>query len=118
MDNIQADDFWARIKALSKTRRITQDKICGDLGFNIGSYRNRINRSIFPDAEETLRLARYFGVSVEYLLTGTQTDLGAVALNAAESNKKLADENLLLISENRRLKENIDRAVNILTSQD
>lgn len=111
-------DFYMRIDNLLKSRKATQKELCAYLGLSsVQIYSNWKQRDSIPSAETAVKIAQYLFTSVEYLVTGKQSDLGKIATNAAESNKKLADENLLLVSENRRLKENIDKAVSVLTSQ-
>lgn len=70
MANFNSRDFWERVKQLCKTAKVTQEKLCTDLEFNIGSYKNRIVRDIAPDVFDAQKIAFYFGVSVEFLATG------------------------------------------------
>lgn len=70
MADFNSGAFWERVNRLCKTTKVTQEKLCTDLGFNIGSYKNRIVRSIAPDVFDAQKIAFYFGVSVEFLVTG------------------------------------------------
>ena len=66
--------FWEMVKELCKERRITQDNLCLELQFNLGSYKNRIVRHIAPDVFDAVKIASFFGVTVEYLVTGETTN--------------------------------------------
>lgn len=70
MNGCNSADFWKRVKSLCKNAKVTQEKLCTDLDFNLGSYKNRIVRSIAPDVFDAQKIAFYLGVSVEYLVTG------------------------------------------------
>lgn len=70
MNDCNSAEFWERVKSLCKNEKVTQEKLCTDLSFNLGSYKNRIVRSIAPDVFDAQKIAFYLGVSVEYLVTG------------------------------------------------
>lgn len=83
-------DFWDRVKALSKEKKITQDKLCEDLNFNAGSYKNRIARNVAPDVFDAEQIAKYLNVSVEYLVSGIDNNIYKNKLSEiAESIKEV-----------------------------
>lgn len=70
---VNAKDFYERIKALCKNNNFSQIDLCERTGINLQSHKNRIVRNIFPDAFDALKIAQYLNTTVEYLLTGTET---------------------------------------------
>ena len=86
---------YDRIKNLCKTKGISQIELCNICNINLHSHRGRITRNIAPDVFDTLKIARFLGTSVEYLVTGEDTN-------------PLADENS-------RLKNKIQKAREILS---
>ena len=86
---------YDRIKNLCKTKGVTQIDMCNACNMNIYSHKGRITRNIAPDVFDTLKIAQFLGTSVEYLVTGKDTN-------------PLADENS-------RLKNKIQKAREILS---
>ena len=66
--------FWKRVKFLLKERGINQQTVAKKCRFNYGTFRKWVASDVIPAAEESYRLARFLKVSLEYLLTGVQTD--------------------------------------------
>lgn len=60
--------FYERIESLRKERGISQGNLEKELGFSNGSYSKWKNSMPTPDRLQ--KLAEYFGVSVNYLMTG------------------------------------------------
>lgn len=100
----------ARIAALRHTRRWSQQELAKKLGVSasaVGMYEQGRRE---PDCETLVALARLFGVSTDYLLTGrthaadlpqlraayaaalTRLD-GTVLLQAADGSRRAFDEN-------------------------
>lgn len=87
---------FERIENLRKSRNISQGKLEKELGFSNGSISKW--KTSMPKPERLQKLANYFNVSLEYLMTGTET--------------KYSDEDALLdvrISEDIKLKEAIKK---------
>lgn len=57
-----------RVKNLCKERKIPISKLEKDLGFSNG-YIGQLRKGVFP-SNRLILIADYFGVSVEYLMTG------------------------------------------------
>lgn len=83
---------YDRIKNLCKTKGVTQIDMCNACNMNIYSHKGRITRNIAPDVFDTLKIARFLGTSVEYLLTG-------------EEKNPLADENSMLKNKIQKVRE-------------
>ena len=69
---MDAKKFWLRVKQLSKARKTTQREMAEYLGLPLRTLQNWIQRGIFPLFPDGYRMAVFFGVSVEYLLTGKE----------------------------------------------
>ena len=74
---------YDRIKNLCKTKGVTQIDMCNACNMNIYSHKGRITRNIAPDVFDTLKIAQFLNTTVEYLVTGEDTN-------------PLADENSML----------------------
>ena len=62
--------LYERIETLRKAKNISQGKLEKELGFSNGSISKWKNST--PTPERLQKLADYFGVTVEYLLTGEE----------------------------------------------
>ena len=62
--------FFERFETLRKKRGISQGKLEKELGFSNGSISKWKNST--PTAERLQKIADYFGVSVQYLMTGEE----------------------------------------------
>ena len=62
--------LYERIETLRKSKNISQGKLEKELGFSNGSISKWKNST--PTTERLQKLADYFGVTVEYLLTGEE----------------------------------------------
>lgn len=63
---------FERIEKLRKEKNISQGKLEKELGFSNGSISKW--KTSTPNPERLQKLATYFGVSIEYLMTGTDKD--------------------------------------------
>lgn len=75
-----------RVKAICKEKKIPISKLEKDLGFSNG-YIGQLRKGVFP-ADRLSEIANYFGVSLEYLMTGEEKQ--GYYLN--EETAKLAQE--------------------------
>lgn len=64
--------FYERLESLRKSRKISQATLEKELGFSNGSVSKWKNSTPTPDRMK--KLAEYFGVSVEWLITGENPD--------------------------------------------
>ena len=81
--------FYERIETLRKQRNISQGNLEKELGFSNGSISKWKNSS--PTPEPLKKLADYFNVSVEYLLTGKEKE-GGEEYYLNEETKEIAQE--------------------------
>ena len=61
-----------RVKKLCKKNKIPISKLERDLGFSNG-YIGQLRKGVFPD-DRLAKIAEYFGVSVDYLMTGEEKE--------------------------------------------
>lgn len=67
-------NLYENIYALCKERGITPGALCGELGFRrsvLSDLKNGRKKSL--DTTTLMKIAEYFNVSVDYLLTGEET---------------------------------------------
>ena len=67
-------NLYENIYALCKERGITPGGLCGELGFRrsvLSDLKNGRKKSL--DTTTLMKIAEYFSVSVDYLLTGEET---------------------------------------------
>lgn len=64
--------LFERIEELRNSKGISQGKLEKELGFSNGSISKWKNST--PNPERLKKLADYFGVSVDYLMTGEETN--------------------------------------------
>ena len=71
---MDAKTFWNNVKPLIKQRNKTQESLAAELNIPFGTFQGWIAKSILPDVISASKIARALGVSVEYLVTGEETD--------------------------------------------
>ena len=63
--------FWARVKRLIKAHKISQKNFAAYIGIPIRTFWGWIYRNCIPDASRACVIAEALGVTVEYLVRGT-----------------------------------------------
>ena len=91
-----------RVKAMCKDRKIAISKLEKELGFSNG-YIGQLRKGVFPD-DRLRMIADYFGVSVEYLMTGN------------ENEQKRQKSSALNARDERDIAKDLDRIMNKLSS--
>lgn len=91
--------LYERIESLRKARKISQGNLEKELGFSNGSISKWKNST--PTPERLQKLAEYFGVSVDWLMTGEENsgsqgyylnpETAATAQEIFENDKVLFD---------------------------
>lgn len=64
-------EFWKRVKEQISTQNTTQEWVAAKCGIASDKFRRWATRPIMPNADEAVAIARALGVSVEYLVTGS-----------------------------------------------
>ena len=76
----QATEIWNRINALIKEKNTTQNSLSVVCGFNSRRIQNLSGANRLPDAIEITKIAEALNVSVEYLVTGKNSDTSRIQL--------------------------------------
>lgn len=72
------EDFARTLRSLLKRDKISQTKLSQDIGLTTSAISRYCTGNGYPDCEKLIEIAEYFGVSTDYLLTGTShSDLQA-----------------------------------------
>lgn len=66
--------FWERLNALIKERKVTQEWVASQSNIKYQTFRNWSARHIIPDAIQSVAIAKALGTTVEYLVTGTESN--------------------------------------------
>ena len=82
-------DYWNRIKLLLKEKGVTQEtatKVC-HVPYN--TFRKWVSRRMIPPLNYAYRLSTYLGVSLEYLISGQNTNrINEIIEEVLSANKK------------------------------
>ena len=84
-----------RLRELRKSKNLTQKQVAKAVGVSpqsYGYYENWINK---PDPEMLVKLADFFGCTIDYLL-GREDDFGNIILNDSNSELSKEEQRLLL----------------------
>ena len=73
MKDFKIEDFWNRVKKLCKFMSITQQDFALAIGLKAYTIQNQINHNTHPDLNQLVKMAEYFNVSLNYLITGEET---------------------------------------------
>lgn len=92
-----------RVKTICKDRKIPISKLERDLGYSNG-YIGQLRKGTFPN-DRLKEIADYFGVSVDYLMTGEEKE-GGETYYFNEETKKIAQK----VFENKSLRMLMDSA--------
>lgn len=67
------DNFGYRVERLLKDQNLTSNDLCDAVGIIRQSYYDWRRRDSIPNCYTAYKVAKFLGVSVEYLLTGDTT---------------------------------------------
>lgn len=81
------ENFWNRVKALLKQNKLTQENLAEKAGLNFNNLKQQIFYNRIPDAVQSVAIAQVLDTSVEYLVTGIDSNPAAAEL--AELKSKL-----------------------------
>ena len=76
MNNLyNPDDFWIRVKDLLKKQNITQLELEKRINLSECTIKQQVFHHRIPDAIEAQNIAEELHTTVEYLITGKESDL-------------------------------------------
>ena len=71
---MEKDIFWKNVSQLLKNKKISQEKMCEDLGMSIYTLRSSISKQVLPRVDIAKTIADYLNTSVDFLLTGKESN--------------------------------------------
>ena len=79
-------DFLNKMHSLINKRGITKNKFCTEVGISKNAFIDWKNRGNKPDGDTLIKIAKYFDVSIDYLLCETEdpTPIWEIKKTAAE----------------------------------
>ena len=89
--------FWHRVKTLIKEKAVTQDTAARAVGLSPNTFRAWMSKNRIPPLSFACKFARYFDVSLEYLVNGKvtrktgQIDNEEILILLKDVNKKLTE---------------------------
>jgi hypothetical protein len=85
--------FWKRVKILLNEKKATQAMAAKVCARPLNTFRGWMSKDLIPPLDCAYELAQYLGVSLEYLITGRETEMAAQIEEArfllAKANEKL-----------------------------
>ena len=83
-----AVEFWKRTNKLIKDKNSKQENIAQECDIPYQTFRSWVTRQTFPDALQTYKIVQALHTTVEYLISGNDTD----------STKKINETRNLLLN--------------------
>lgn len=69
-------DFWNHVKEELDYKGMSQKELASITKISYNTFQSWITKDRLPDAADSVKIAKVLGVSVEYLVTGTEKLLG------------------------------------------
>ena len=64
--------FWEQVKRTIKDKGITQAAVAGACGVPLSTFKGWISKNYFPTVIGGYSIAKFLGVSLDYLITGEE----------------------------------------------
>lgn len=71
---MDAESFWKNVTQVMKSKKIPQEKLCSDLGMSVYTLRSSISKQVLPRVDVAKSIADYLDTSVDFLLTGEESN--------------------------------------------
>lgn len=71
-----------RLKELRQQKNLTQAKVADSLGITQQSYARWENGKVTPTPEKLSKIAKFYGVTTDYLLEGKKDDVDSLTVDA------------------------------------
>ena len=81
-------DFWNRVKKEIKGKAVTQETAAKAIGVSPGTFRGWMAKNRIPPLNYAYRLACYLGVSLDFLITGSESNKTPLVLKGSSSYAK------------------------------
>lgn len=82
------NSFWQRLNSLIKQKNTTQNAISVQCGFNPRRLQNLSAGSRLPDCREAVKIAQALNTTVEYLVTGQDSNPAEIELRELKAKLK------------------------------
>ena len=84
--------FWDSVKTCAKEKALSIKILAEMTGINYRTLQNQMSRDISPDVYTSVKIAQALGTSVEFLVTGEESNQYKVQLDQLkETLRKLAE---------------------------
>lgn len=113
--------FLIRIEELRTKNNVSRSKMLKDLELNPNSIVNWMNRDCVPSGDVVAKIACYFNVTSDYLLTGTLSTQSETPLVRKDEErwKAIHDKVSALSEEDQdKLLDKLPKLIDLLTDQD
>ena len=71
---MKINDFWQRVRSLSREKRITQVELARASGVAYSTFRKWITKNVIPPLDVASAISIHFGISLDYLAFGKEYD--------------------------------------------
>ena len=88
--------FWNQFTKLCNERNIKPNPLGRELGFSSGVV-TKWKQGSYPNTETLMKLAKYFDVSIDYLVFGEETENGRVSVRTDVNAIVVTDQNERLL---------------------
>lgn len=91
--------FFERLQSLMNSQQLSQKQLADDLSIRQNTISDWKNKGNLPQGETAIKLAKYFNVSLDYLLTGEDknNELSPDEIELLSLYKPLSRSNKLLL---------------------
>lgn len=112
--------FYERFRELAAMRGLTPTRACEECGLNKGTVSAWKQRGTHPTGNTLQKIAEYFGVSTDYLLTGKESQMVIETFDPDarifEAINALKDENIrrIVLKLRRATSEEVSKVIGML----
>ena len=107
-------NFWERVDDLLDRNDINKKTLAYEAGFDASNITKGIKNNNVPSAETAVKIAQVLGVSVEYLVNGTETTKSPSQKETEQNQLRLYRKYHNLIEKMERFSEDKQTVVNNL----
>ena len=84
--------FWQRIRSLLKEKKLTQLEAAKACGVPYSTFRKWITQNVIPPLDVASSIARYLGISLDYLAFGKKEDFNLKISELLDSLHKTSEK--------------------------
>ncbi|MBR4376671.1 MAG: helix-turn-helix transcriptional regulator [Spirochaetia bacterium] len=78
-------NFWERVENLIEQKGINKKTLASETGIDSSSISKGLKNGSFPSAETAVKIAKFLNTSVEYLVTGIDSQLSDSRMNQLDT---------------------------------